>query len=147
MRDDTGTYLQFGFGSSDEDTTGIVEPSKIALKLHGRSVISDTSFDPTKLLSTNKLGISPYNTILTITYTVNTSTGTAAKANSIINPDSVEMPFNNRSELSPPAVQNVIASFECTNDNPIDSVNTDITNEELKDRAKAHYATQNIAVT
>jgi hypothetical protein len=67
QRDDTGTYIQFGFGSEDEDSTGLTDPSKIALNLHGKRTISQNSFDPAKLISTNKLGISPSNTTLTIT--------------------------------------------------------------------------------
>ena len=57
QEDDTGTYIQFGFGSEDEDSTGLTDPSKIALNLHGKKFISDSSFDPTKLISTNKLGL------------------------------------------------------------------------------------------
>ena len=81
-QDDSGTYIQFGFGSQDDDSSGIIDPSKVALKMHGKNTISDLSFDPTKLLSTNKLGISPYNTTLRVVFRMNQPGKTAAAANS-----------------------------------------------------------------
>ena len=48
-QDDTGTYLQFGFGSmSDEDE--IVDPAKVAIQMHGKSYVSNLRFDPSSLL-------------------------------------------------------------------------------------------------
>ena len=70
-RDEIGTYLQFGFGSDEEEVNGLVDPSRVALKMHGRNYISTENFDPSKLLQTNKLGVSPSNTIIRITYRIN----------------------------------------------------------------------------
>jgi len=146
-RDDTGTYIQFGFGSEEEDTTGLVEPSKIALNLHGKNTISNNSFDPTKLLSTNKLGISPYNTTLTINYRSNSSMGSSVAANSIINISNRELVFEVGQNI-PTEQRNIIEnSLEVTNLLPINSVNSRISLEELKRRAISNYATQNRAVT
>jgi len=146
-RDDLGTYLQFGFGVQDEDTDGIVEPSKIALKMHGKNYISSTSFDPSKLLQTNKLGVAPSNTILKITYRTNTQSTNNAATNSIRVVANKIMDFNEPLTLVRSKAQAVIDSLECTNDNPLYTVNNDQTLEELKQRAKSHFASQNRAVT
>ncbi len=146
-QDDTGTYIQFGFGSQDDDSSAIIDPSKVALKMHGKNTISDLSFDPTKLLSTNKLGISPYNTKLRVTMRLNEGGKTAATANSIKTITDRTIEFDDLVSLSTPQVNVVEASLECINEEPINAASTDITNEELKQRAKAYYAAQDRAVT
>jgi hypothetical protein len=71
------TYLVFGHGSDDElKTNSVADPSKVALKLAGKNYISSPSLDPTKLLSSDKLGVAPQNTTITVTYRRNTSTNT-----------------------------------------------------------------------
>ena len=147
QRDDTGTYLQFGFGSEDEDTTGLIDPSRVALKMHGKNYISNQSFDPTKLLSTNKLGISPYNTTLRVVYRTNPPNTINAAANTITEVSAPDVVFRNSTTLSNIVKTAVINSIECTNEEPISSINDDITIEELKQRAKSHYSSQNRAVT
>ena len=146
-QDDTGTYLQFGFGSQDDDSSGIIDPSKVALKMHGKNTISDLSFDPTKLLSTNKLGIAPYNTSLRVVYKINEAGKTAAAANSIQNVDYKLVEFDDETSLNSTIVESVVSSVECINEKALSASSFDITNEELKQRAKAYYAAQNRAVT
>tara|TARA_R110000824_G_scaffold28264_9_gene95207 strand:- start:974 stop:2773 length:1800 start_codon:yes stop_codon:yes gene_type:complete len=146
-QDDTGTYLQFGFGSENDDSQGLMDPSKVALKMHGKNTISDLSFDPTKLLSTNKLGIAPYNTTLRVAMRVNESGKTAAAVNSIQQNNDIQIEFDDKSVLSSDYISVIESSVECTNDEPFTSPSTVISNEELKERAKANFATQNRAVT
>ena len=66
-QDSTGTYMVFGHGSDDEADIqiNVADPSSVALKMTGKNYITDTAFDPTKLLDTNKLGVAPQNTTLT----------------------------------------------------------------------------------
>jgi len=146
-QDDTGTYLQFGFGSENDDSSAIIDPSKVALKMHGKNTISDLSFDPTKLLSTNKLGIAPYNTKLKVRYRINEPGSTAAAANSVTSINDFIIEFDNAEDLNSESKDAVRSSLECTNEEPIVAGNSDISNEELKERAKAYYAAQNRAVT
>lgn len=146
-QDNTGTYLQFGFGSENDDSSAIIDPSKIALKMHGKNTISDLSFDPSKLLSTNKLGISPYNTKLRIVYRTNDGRRTRASANSIQKLGFTSLKFEDESILSPGLRQQVVSSLECTNEESINSTTLNVSGEELKQRAKAYYAAQNRAVT
>lgn len=147
QQDDTGTYLQFGFGSEEEDSTGVTDPAKIALKLHGKKTISNNSFDPTKLLSTNKLGISPFNTTLKIRYTINELETTSVPLNSITRVVDQEIIFNNLSSLDGDEVAFVKNSLEVTNESPVSSTGADITLEELKQRAISSYSSQGRAVT
>jgi len=147
QRDDTGTYLQFGFGSEDEDSTGLSDPAKIALNLHGKKTISENSFDPTKLISTNKLGISPSNTTLTIVYKSNNTLGSSVGSNSLVNIVSRDFFFNPDNILSEEERNIVTNSLEVTNEEPITSVNSVATLEEIKIRAISNYSSQNRAVT
>jgi hypothetical protein len=146
-QDDTGTYLQFGFGSEDEDDQGITDPSRVALKMSGKDYVSSKSFDPAKLVSTNKLGISPYNTEMTITFVSNTPNSTNIGANTLTSVATKTLLFEDVSVLIDSERTFVENSLEVNNDDPITSINVDISVEELKQRAKSHYAMQNRAVT
>jgi len=146
-QDDTGTYLQFGFGSEDDDSSGLLEPEKIALKMHGKNSISDHSFDPTKLLSTNKLGISPYNTTLDIVIKRNAPGKTHVGSNSINEIAFSELAFTNENVLTADTVRDVRASLECINEEPITGGGNRVSTVELKERAKAHFASQNRVIT
>ena len=74
QQDQTGTYLQFGYGSETQiDKFGITDPSQVVLKMNGKNYITDTSFDPNRFLGTDKFGIAPENTILKITFGSNDS--------------------------------------------------------------------------
>ncbi len=66
------TFLQFGYGSESELTNkSVVDPSEITLQVHGKDYITNTTFDPKNLTSTDKFGIAPGNTTLYIQYRKN----------------------------------------------------------------------------
>jgi hypothetical protein len=146
-QDDTGTFLQFGFGSEETDNKGITDPSRVALKMQGKDFISQKSFDPSKLITTNKLGISPFNTELSIVFRSNSAETTNIAANSINSIGDKRFIFDDITVLTKSQRAFVENSLEVNNDNPITSINVDISTEELKQRAKSHYAAQNRAVT
>ena len=145
--DDIGTYIQFGFGSDEEETSGIVDPSQVALKMHGRNHISTENFDPSQLIQTNKLGISPSNTIMRITYKVNQFDKINVAANTIRTVSNKRIIFRNPEVITKSKATDVIASLEVNNDKPLYSTSSDISIEELKQRVKSNYATQSRAVT
>ncbi len=63
------TSLQFGFGSDNNLSTEVIsDPSEVILEAHGKNYVTDKSFDPTNLIKTDKLGVVPTNTTLTIVY-------------------------------------------------------------------------------
>ena len=147
QQDDTGTFLQFGYGSEEDDTTGLVEPSKVAIEMYGKRYITDRSFDPTQLLRTNKLGVSPSGTKLTVIYKVNDIASTNVPVNGINSVKASSFLFQNRDLLSQALISQVEGSLEVNNNDPIVGDTSGISNEELKVRAKNYYATQNRAVT
>jgi len=146
-QDDTGTFLQFGYGSETDDTTGLAEPSKVAIDMFGKRYITDRSFDPTQLLRTKKLGVSPSGTKLTVIYKVNDITSTNVPANAINSVRTATLQFQNRDLLARTSIESVESSLEVNNTDPIVGDTSGISNEELKVRAKDYYASQNRAVT
>jgi phage-related baseplate assembly protein len=73
--------------------------------------------------------------------------GSSVGANGITQTQNVQVNFSDQQTLDEAQVSFVRNSLEITNEEPITSVNSDITLEELKQRAMASYASQNRAVT
>lgn len=146
-QDDTGTYLQFGFGSESSDEDELVDPAKVAIQMHGKSYVSNFRFDPSKLVGTTKLGISPSGTNLTILLKTNDSNSANASANTVTKVLSASFRFAAETSLNQTKKNAVIGSLEITNEEPIVGATEQITTEELKQRAKGYYTTQSRAVT
>jgi len=146
-QDDTGTYLQFGFGTDDSEAEEIADPSKVFLQMNGKNYISSQTFDPSKLIGTTKLGIAPSGTTLTIIAKANTTDKSSASANSIVSVNKARMKFASEITLSPVKKTGVVSSLEITNEEPIVGAAERMTAEELKHRAKGYYAAQGRAVT
>lgn len=146
-QDDTGTYLQFGFGSDSDDDSGLADPSTVAIKMHARAHITNTAIDPSKLLGTDKLGISPQGTKLTINYRKNDAAIVSAAANSVTSVLSADIKFREEASLDTVLLDGVRESLEVTNEQEIVGDTVDFTIDELKVRSKNFFATQNRAVT
>ena len=146
-QDNTGTYLQFGFGSDSDDDSGLADPSKVAINLHARDHLTNRSIDPSALLGTNKLGISPTNTTLQIIYRKNDSSNIDVATNGLAKVNNFDLEFISESSLASNVLSIIRGSLEVSNDNPITSQSVDITSDEIKVRAKNYYATQNRAVS
>lgn len=146
-QDDTGTYLQFGFGSEDSDEEDLVDPSKVAMQMHGKTYVSNFRFDPSKLVGTSKLGLSPSGTKLTIILKTNDSNSANASSNTVTKVQRATFKFPNELTLDQTKKNSVIGSLEITNEEPIVGATEQITTEELKQRAKGYYTTQSRAVT
>lgn len=147
-QDAESTFLVFGYGSDNEmDTNGIASPADKVLKLHGRNYISDSGFDPGKLLNTSKFGVAPSNTTLTISYTSNLTpiNNTAAGAINVVN--NVQLEFPNSSVQTGTLFGEVLSSVEVSNNEPITVNNSYPTIDEIRYRAYAKYNSQNRAVT
>jgi len=147
-RDRTSAHLQFGYGSEGELTNqSVVDPSDIVLKLHGRDYVTQQEFDPTNLTETDKFGVGPSNTTLTIIYRVNDSTDVNAASKTLTQVASPLLKFNSAQSLSTVLRSAVRSSLEVTNEDPIMGDIEVPTTDELKQRVYSHYATQNRAVT
>jgi len=141
-------FLQFGFGSEDEiKIDPVADPSSIALQLYGRDYISDVHLDPSKLLSTDKLGISPSNTQLKIKYRKNSRSNPNASVGAINNITNLIIEYSNLLTISSSQISQIRGSLECRNEKSINGSSVSPTSEEIKQRAVSYFATQSRAVT
>ncbi len=142
-----GTYLQFGFGSEEQDDNGIADPSQVVLNLKARNHITDSSFDPNQLLGTDKFGVSPTGTRLTIKYKYSTTSTPSTGVNTINQIVRSEIEFDEPNDLGRDLMTFVRTSLEVTNPQPITGDSAELDAEELRVRTKTVFASQNRAVT
>ena len=148
IQDETGTYIQFGYGSDDElATTDIADPSQIALKMSGKPFITDSAFDPTKLLDTNTLGVAPANTTLTILYYQNDTDSVNVAQGNLTTIAVSSMTFPNEASSTRSQQGAVRGSLEVSNDEPIVGNTTLPSSEEIRYRTYAAKAAQQRSVT
>jgi len=141
-------YIQFGYGSEDEILDNpVADPSSVILKMEGKTYTTDSSFDPMKMLETDKLGISPSNTIITVRMRVNTSSNVNAPAGTIKNISGLIIDFPDITILDSLKLSTVRRSIQAYNNSPIIGDASNISAEELKIRAMDNFACQNRAVT
>tara|TARA_R110000744_G_scaffold18499_6_gene49639 strand:- start:9644 stop:11443 length:1800 start_codon:yes stop_codon:yes gene_type:complete len=142
------TALQFGFGSDSQlNQASVAEPTDIVLKKTGRTYVSDTSFDPSKLLETDKFGIAPANTTLTVAYRRNSVGNTNASARSISNVVRADFSFQDPGSLSAQTRTDVMGSLEVVNYDPVVGDVANPSADELKQIIGGVAAAQNRAVT
>ena len=142
------TFIQFGYGSANNLTGNVVaDPSDVVLDVTGRQYVSDLTFDPTNLIQTDKFGVVPTDTVLTVRYTANTSDEVNLAVDALRSVVSPQLSFKNQALLDPALVSSVIASMEVENEEPILGDTSILTGEEIKQRAYGTFASQNRAVT
>lgn len=148
-RTETNTYIQFGFGSEQEltTTTTYEDPAKVVLQLNARDYVSDVSFDPSDLIKTDKFGVSPANTTVTVTYRTLSPSNGSIPVNSLTNIKDLSYRFNNILSLNGSQVNLVKASLELTNEEAFVGEVSYPSVEEIKMRTLGFYAAQNRAVT
>jgi hypothetical protein len=142
------TTLQFGFGSDTEIATpGLAEPSNVVLQRQAKNYVTDAIFDPSDLVGSDKLGIGPANTTLTITYRLNTSNNANAAIGAVNRITSTLVEFNNPSIANDSTARTVAASFECFNEEPIVGSVRNPNVEEVRQQALNIFPAQSRAVT
>ena len=152
-REEGITYMQFGGGSDvefDADNVinpSIVDPAKVILRKHGTSHISDLSFDPYKLISSDEFGIAPSNTVLNVTMRVNTASNVNISVGALNKVSDVLLEFKDENGLDPSDLSEVRTSIEVTNEEPIVGDVSLPDGTELKRRILDTFATQSRAVT
>ncbi len=99
-QDDSGTYLQFGFGSESDSVDAIADPSQVAVKMFGKPSISKMSFDPSRLLHTDKLGVCPSGTELMIIAKSNETSNVNAASNTVTTVGNLKVSFDNTETLT-----------------------------------------------
>ena len=147
-QDSSGTYLQFGYGTDEEiSTTDIAEPSQVTLQMTGRPYITDTAFDPTKLLDSNTLGVAPSNTTLTILFYQNDSDSVNVAQGSLNKVMVSSLTFPNQNGISNASQGLVRSSIEVSNDTAIVGNTSLPTSEEIRYRSYAAKSAQQRSVT
>ena len=142
------TFIQFGYGSdSNELTNPVVDPTEVVLDLNGRTYTTDADFDPTKLIDTDKFGVAPSNTTLTVRYRFNTTSDVNAAVDTITGVASANFKFGNQGAISLANRNSVISSLEVTNEEQFVGSVSLPSSEEIRQRAFSYFATQNRAVT
>jgi hypothetical protein len=140
--------IQFGYGSSDNLTGDLIaDPADVVLSVTGREYVSDTTFDPTNLIKSDKFGVVPENTTLTIRYRANTTDNVSAPIGTVTTVVLPLFTFANRNDLAAGKVSEIQGSLEVENFAPILGDTSDPTVEEIRTRAYASFASQNRAVT
>lgn len=142
------TYICFGYGSEDSlQIKQVAESAKIALDQHAKSKVLDTVVDPNKYLKTDKFGVAPKNTTLTVTYRVNTAENSNASAGSIKTILSAEVVFDDETVL-PEVTKNYIRnSLSCNNKEPLNGSVTYSSTQEVAEVIAAAAGSQGRAVT
>jgi hypothetical protein len=147
-QDETGTFLQFGYGTDVETTTtDIAEPSQISLQMSGKPYITDTAFDPTKLLDSNTLGVAPSNTTLTVLFYQNDSDSVNVAQGNLNTIGISSLSFPNANGITDGLQSGVRSSLEVSNDTAIVGNTSLPTSEEIRYRSYAAKAAQQRSVT
>ena len=142
------TFLQFGYGSETEvEKRLLTHPSNVALKQHARSYITDESLDPSVLNKSDKFGVVPANTTLTITYRANNVNNVNASADTVTQVTDALFKFTSTGATSAGSISDVKQSLEVTNELPIVGDVSIPNTDELKQRIAGNFAAQNRAVT
>jgi len=146
VQEKTRTFLQFGSGEAGQSNVA-ADPQKVALNIFGKSYVTDTTFDPSKLSKNQNFGIVPANTTLTIIYRVTNPTNSNVGVGSLNTVSSNRMNFKDRADLTNTTVQDVINSLEVSNEEPIVGNVSLPTTGEIKRRIYDTFPTQDRAVT
>ena len=144
--DNNGVSLQFGSG--DELSSDIVaEPQNLSIDVFGKTYVTDTSFDPSRLISNKYYGIVPQNTTLTVFYRQTNPTNSNAAVGAINTVGTKIIEFEDVSTLAAGEVSFVRNSIEVANETPIVGNVTNPSPGEIKQRIYDTFPTQNRAVT
>ena len=142
------TSLQFGYGSQTENNApAVADPTNVVIQKIGRDYVSDTSFDPSRLLDSDKFGISPSNTTLRVNFRRNTVSNSAAAAETITQVVESELVFQNPGTLNGAKRNSVIGSLSVTNFDPITGQSANPSLAELKQEILGNFAAQDRTVT
>ena len=147
-RERTNTFLQFGYGSDKElSAPSIVDPASVVLQQHAKTYTTDVSFDPSKLLSTDKLGVVPSNTELTVVVRANTTSNVNAAVGTIKTLVSALVEFNDSSRVPDTVKREIIDSMEAYNQEAVVGTPVLPSIDEIRRRSLDTLASQGRAVT
>ena len=144
--DGNGVTLQFGSG--DELAAELVaDPQDVAMDIFGKNYVTDTTFDPSRLVNNKYYGIVPQNTTLTIAYRQSNPLNSNVAAASLNTVASSLLEFEDASVLAGATLTTVRNSLEVINEEPIMGNVSNPSTAEIKQRIYDTFPTQNRAVT
>ena len=146
VRNDQGTFLQFGSGDSSESAV-VADPQRVALNLFGKSYVTDTTFDPTRLSRDTSYGIVPANTTLTVNYRLDNKFNSNVATGVLNGVQDAVLEFKDREQLTVSKMADIQSSIEVINETPLVGVNSAGSVNELKAKIMDTFPTQNRAVT
>jgi hypothetical protein len=138
--------LQFGSGE-DGASEVVAEPQNVAMNIFGKTYVTDTSFDPSRLTNNRSFGVVPANTTLTVAYRQTNPTNSNVAANQLNEVSNSILEFKDLSILAGSEVSFVRNSVEITNEQPIVGNVSNPSTAEIKQRIYDTFPTQNRAVT
>jgi hypothetical protein len=138
--------LQFGSGKMGA-TDVIADPGAVAMDIYGKTYVTDTTFDPTRLHENESYGVVPTNTTLNIVYRATNPSNSNLAVNSLTSVGNAIMEFENSHNLSRTIMDTVRSSIEVNNEEPIVGDVRNATTDQIKRRIYDTFATQNRAVT
>lgn len=141
------TSLTFGSGDGASfDDELIPNVADYAIPLAGKRTSSGFSIDPRNFLKTRTLGLSPYNTTLTVTYRVGGGSEGNVDPGSIDTMSKADLSFVYNS-LDPLKKADVEGSVQCYNSEKTDGGMPQETIREIKMNSAAFFAAQDRCVT
>lgn len=147
-------YLQFGYGTENETIyikgkakKKIARPFNLSSEVSGKEHDKALSFDSSMLGFSNKFGISPQNTTLTITYRSNTTENTNAAAGTINNVSNAEIIFEDQTILEESKMSYIKNNVTVNNDDPINGQRIEYTTTERAINIAAKKGTNGRCVT
>lgn len=149
QRDPVTNKTKLVFGSGDGvnfDDQIIPNLADLALPLAGRRTFSTFALDPQNFLKTRSLGLSPFNTTLTVTYRVGGGDHTNAAPFTVDSVSEADLEFADTS-LDPLVKAAVEGSLECTNYARMEGGGPEETISEIRANSAAFFAAQNRVVT
>lgn len=144
---DGNCKIQFGGGAeADLIEESYADPSATILQFYGKNYNSDILFDPNQLIRSEKLGISPVNTTITVHYRANPDSNANVPIGSIKTITNPIIDFRTTLYSANEALS-LISPFEVDNEEQILGYVDIPTLEELRLRSVSAFSTQNRAVT
>lgn len=125
------TIIRFGSGNAETLDNDIVpDPSKISLPLYGRSSLKRFSIDPSSILNTKTLGISPLSTTITVRYRFGGGLNHNVSSRAISELDKVIMSFPDDATTADKSA--VRSTLDITNTSPARGGDSEPTLDELR---------------
>jgi hypothetical protein len=144
---DANTKIKFGSGSESSIINNeFPDPASVIIKKYAKVYYTDDTFDPNKILDSDKLGVIPPLGDITIKYRKNSADNVNVPTGAISKVTTPIVAYKN-SDISAAIKNKVNSTLEVENENPIIGQVKPVLAEELRVRGLDAFASQNRAVT